>query len=72
MEDNCELKNKVFMKAMTRQQLAYYAGVSVRTLSNWCRPYREELEKLGLKSYMIVLPPRVVQWICDKFCIDVE
>ena len=60
------------MKAMTRQQLAYFAGVSVRTLSNWCKPYQQELETLGLKTNMIVLPPRVVQWICDKFCIDID
>ena len=34
------------MKAMTRQQIACYAGVTVKTLSNWCRPYRQELEAL--------------------------
>ena len=28
------------MKAMTKQQLAQCAGVTVRTLFNWCRPYR--------------------------------
>ena len=57
---------------MTRKQLAYYAGVSVKTLRNWCEPHKEELETLGMKPNMIVLPPSVVQWICDKFCIDVD
>jgi hypothetical protein len=60
------------MKAMTRQQIGYYAGVTARTLNNWCKPYRKELEALGLHPGMIILPPNIVQWICDKFCIDVE
>ena len=60
------------MKAMTRTQLAAYAGVSVRTLANWCKPYQHELESLGLKPNMIILPPQIVEWICNRFCIDVE
>ena len=60
------------MKAMTKQQIAAFAGVSVRTLYNWCKPYKEELERLGMRPHMIVLPPKVVQFICDTFCIDVE
>ena len=46
------------MKSMTRQQIAHRAGVSVKTLTNWCRPFRKELEALGLRPGMIVLPPR--------------
>jgi len=72
MEDNYELKNSFFMKAMTRQQLAYYAGVSVKTLRNWCKPYKQELETMGMTRSLVVLPPHIIQWICDKFCIDVE
>ena len=60
------------MKAMTRQQLAYYAGVSVKTLRNWCKPYKQELEAMGMTRSQVVLPPHIVQWICEKFCIDVE
>ena len=41
---------------------------------------RKELEALGLQPGMalglqpgmIILPPNIVQWICDKFCIDVD
>lgn len=36
------------MKAMSKQQLADAAGVSVTTLMNWCRPFRKELEAMGL------------------------
>ena len=60
------------MKAMTRQQLAACAGVSVKTLSKWCKPFLHELYELGLRPGMIVLPPNIVMWICDKFCIDVD
>ena len=60
------------MKAMTKQQLAQCAGVTVRTLMNWCRPYRKELLQMGLKPGMRVLPPNIVKWIADRFCIDLE
>ena len=60
------------MKAMTRQELADRAGVSTRTLSNWCKPYSEELERMGLRRKMVLLPPIIVRWMCDKFCIDVD
>ena len=60
------------MKAMTKQQLAQCAGVTVRTLFNWCRPYRKELARMGLKPKDRVLPPRIVKFIAEKFCIDVE
>ena len=43
------------MKAMTRQELADCAGVSVRTLANWCRPYQDELWMMGLRPRMKVL-----------------
>ena len=58
------------MKAMTRQQIACQAGVTVKTLSNWMKPYRKDLEAIGLKPGMIVLPPNIVKWIAEKFCID--
>ena len=59
------------MKAMTKQQLAESAGVTVRTLFNWCKPYRKELARMGLKPHMKVLPPHIVRFITEKFCIDV-
>ena len=48
------------MKAMTKQQLAQCAGVTVRTLFNWLRPYRKELSQ-----------PNITAWIAEKFGIDV-
>ena len=60
------------MKAMSIQQLADAAGVSVKVLMSWCRPYRKEFETMGLKPKDRVLPPVIVKFIAEKFCIDVE
>lgn len=59
------------MKAMTKQQLAFQAGISVKTLNRWLQPYRNELTALGLLPNAHVLPPSVVKWISEKLCIDV-
>ena len=60
------------MKAMSKQQLADAAGVSVTTLMNWCRPFRKELEAMGLRPGMRVLPPKIVRFIAETLCIDLE
>lgn len=59
------------MKAMSKQQLADCAGVSVTTLMNWCRPFRDELMRMGMQPNAKVLPPHIVKYITEKFCIDV-
>ena len=48
------------MKAMSKQQLADCAGVSVNT----------ELEQMGLSPNDKVLPPNIVKFLVEKFCID--
>ena len=60
------------MKAMSKQQLADRAGVSVKTLMNWCLPYSQQLKKMGLIPNAKVLPPNIVKFIAEKFCIEVE
>ena len=57
---------------MTRQQLADAAGISVKVLMSWCRPYRKKFETMGLKPKDRVLPPIIVKFIAERFCIDVE
>ena len=60
------------MKAMTKSQLAERAGVTVQTLMNWCRPFRRELEIMGMQPKAKVLPPHIVTFIAEKFAIDIE
>lgn len=60
------------MKAMTKQQLADCAGVSVRTLNSWCLTCQDELWTMGLRPHMKVLPPNIVAFLADRFCIDIE
>ncbi|MBO6188301.1 MAG: hypothetical protein J6O23_07320 [Prevotella sp.] len=55
---------------MTKQQIAQAAGVTVKTLMNWCQPYSQELTAMGLRPGMRVLPPHIVKWIANHFCID--
>ena len=47
------------------------AGVSVCTLVSWFKPHMAELEALGLRPGMRVLPPKVVKFIADKYDIDI-
>ena len=59
------------MKAMSKQQLADRAGVSLNTLNRWCKPFQQELEALGLQPRARMLPPVAVKFIAEKLCIDV-
>ena len=58
------------MKSMSKSQIAECAGVSVRTLMNWCEPFREELTSMGMTPTAKVLPPHIVKFICEKFDIE--
>ncbi len=60
------------MKAMSKQQLADAAGVSVKTLMEWCRPYEKRLQRMGLRHRAKVLEPHIVKFLVETFCIDVE
>ena len=59
------------MKAMSKSELAQAAGISVDTLMRWLEPHREQLEIMGMRPNMRVLPPKVVAYIVETFCIDV-
>ena len=61
----------MIVKAMTKQQLADKAGVTTKTLMSWCEPFLKELESMGMQPNMKVLPPHIVNFITEKFSIDV-
>ncbi|MBR4379786.1 MAG: hypothetical protein IKP48_00830 [Bacteroidaceae bacterium] len=60
------------MKSMSKQQLASYAGVTVKTLMRWLKPYEKELEQMGMKRNAKVVPPNVVEFILKRFTIIPE
>ena len=55
---------------MSKQQLADKAGVSLNTLNKWCKPIQNELLELGMIPGARMLPPVVVKYIAERFCID--
>ena len=59
------------MRAMTKSELAERAGVSVNTLNRWCKPFRWELEAMGVTRKQRLLPPMAVKFIAEKLCIEV-
>ena len=58
------------MKAISKQRLADKAGVSINTLNRWCKPLTKELKAMGLSPNARMLPPNVVKFLAEKFCID--
>ena len=60
------------MKAMSKQKLADKAGVSLNTLNRWLSPLQPELEAMGMLPGARMLPPNVVKFIAERFCIDIE
>ena len=60
------------MKSMLKSELAREAGVSVRTLNNWCKPHQKKLVQMGYKPYMKMLPPKIVEFLVEQFCINFE
>ena len=59
------------MRSMLKSELAREAGVSVKTLNRWCKPYEKKLNKMGWHRRMKLLPPKIVQFMVETFCIDV-
>ena len=58
------------MKSMSKQQLADKAGVSLNTLNKWCKPIQNDLLELGMIPGARMLPPVVVKYIAERYCID--
>ncbi|MDE6002510.1 MAG: hypothetical protein K2G76_03335 [Prevotella sp.] len=57
---------------MTKQEMALRAGVTLKTLCRWCRPYEAELQRMGMDKKMRIMPPHVVKFLAEKLCIDVD
>lgn len=65
-------KNRIFMKAKSKSELAAAAGVSLDTLRKWLKACQGDLEAVGYDPRARVLPPSAVKFLAEKYCIDVE
>lgn len=57
-------------KARTKTELARAAGVSTETFRRWLMTDQEFLRAHGVGPTSKILPPRVVEYLCDKYSID--
>ena len=60
------------MKAMYKSELARAAGVSSETFRRWLISSRTDLEALEVSRTTKLLNPAAVQYLCNKFVIDLD
>jgi hypothetical protein len=58
-------------KTMTREEIAYLAGVDRRTLYDYLKLHEQELRKLGMRP-RARLPPIVVEWLVDNYGVVID
>ena len=58
------------MKSCTKTELARAAGVSPETFRRWLKTDQAFLCAHGVGPTSKILPPKVVQYLCDKYAID--
>ena len=56
---------------MSKGELARLAGVSYSTFYRFLKTRRAVLESMGVTLYTKKLPPYVVKYISEEYCIDV-
>lgn len=55
---------------MLKSELAAAAGVSGGTFRRWLQSDVEYLRGQGVKPTSKMLPPKVVKYLIDKYCIE--
>ena len=58
------------MKAMSKSEIADRAGVSASTFRKWLKTDEDYLRSQGVKIRQKILPPQVVNYIFQKYCIE--
>ena len=59
------------MKSYTKAQLADAAGVSAETFRRWLKTDRAFLAANGICPTTKLFPPKVVKYLCEKYCIEI-
>ena len=58
------------MKSRTKIELSRAAGVSPETFRRWLKTDRAFLEANCIRPTTKLFPPKVVKYLCEKYCID--
>lgn len=64
------LPDPVTYTSKSKNELADLAGTTTKTFSKWLRPFRAELQQMGVSDRAKLLPPQAVQFICEQLAID--
>ena len=64
-------KKRRSMKAMTREELAYRAGVDRKTFYRYIMRHKDELCAMGMRPRER-LPPIVVKWIAQNYGVSID
>ncbi len=59
-------------KAMYKSELAEAAGVTPETFRRWLQTDKEMLRDMRVSPRQRLLPPQVVAYICEKYCINLS
>ena len=59
------------MRSCTKSELSRAAGVSPETFRRWLKTDRAFLEANGIRSTTKLFPPKVVKYLCEKYCIEI-
>ena len=69
--DSSENHQQRSMKSYTKTELARAAGVSGDTFRRWLKTEEAFLRANNVQPKTKYLPPVVVKYLCEKYCIDV-
>jgi hypothetical protein len=58
------------MKSYSKSELARAAGVCSDTFRRWLKTDQAFLQANGITPTTRLFPPKVVQYLCQKYCID--
>lgn len=58
------------LRFYSKSELARLAGVSYSTFYRFLKTRQSVLETIGITLYAKKLPPHVVKYLCEEYCID--
>lgn len=59
-------------KSMYKNELADAAGVTRQTFYNWTKKDQKTLRAMGVARNAKLLPPRAVQYLCERYLISLD